>query len=193
MLKVGRKRKRKERKRKSTSLYCLDLSFALLHQLLASLAWNFTTQPRNGSISEYYYDLDIVTFQNIFSSMADFRDVVSVAMLPAARLIKASRIFWLWKKLMDREKSRSLSWLFDCHRSRARNIKKRLIVSWFAPKKGAIFSLIFFFTSFCIYYIPHNYVTPQAMPHAIPQTHSAFYPHRMKFDSGTVDRSMTWF
>ena len=32
-----------------------------------------------------------VTFQNIFSSMADFRDVVSV--LPAARLIKAIRIF----------------------------------------------------------------------------------------------------
>ena len=32
-----------------------------------------------------------VTFQNIFSSMADFRDVASV--LPAARLIKASRIF----------------------------------------------------------------------------------------------------
>ena len=32
-----------------------------------------------------------MTFQNIFSSMADFGDVVSV--LPAARLIKASRIF----------------------------------------------------------------------------------------------------
>ena len=32
-----------------------------------------------------------VTFQNIFSSTADFRDVVSV--LPAARIIKASRIF----------------------------------------------------------------------------------------------------
>ena len=32
-----------------------------------------------------------MTFQNIFSSMAYFRDVVSV--LPAARLIKASRIF----------------------------------------------------------------------------------------------------
>ena len=32
-----------------------------------------------------------VTLQNIFSSVADFRDVVSV--LPAARLIKASRIF----------------------------------------------------------------------------------------------------
>ena len=26
----------------------------------------------------------------------------------------------------------------------------------------------------------HNYVIPQAMPHAIPQTHSAFYPHRLK-------------
>ena len=37
-----------------------------------------------------------VTFQNIFSSMADFRDVVSV--LPAARLIKASRIFEAEKK-----------------------------------------------------------------------------------------------
>ena len=31
-----------------------------------------------------------VTLQNIFSSVADFRDVVSV--LPAARLVKASRI-----------------------------------------------------------------------------------------------------
>ena len=26
--------------------------------------------------------------------------------------------------------------------------------------------------------MPHDYVIPQAMPHAIPQTHSAFYPHR---------------
>ena len=32
-----------------------------------------------------------MTLQNIFSSMANFRDVVSV--LPAARLIKAIRIF----------------------------------------------------------------------------------------------------
>ena len=29
----------------------------------------------------------------------------------------------------------------------------------------------------CIYYIPHNYVIPQAMPQAISQTYSAFYPH----------------
>ena len=27
-------------------------------------------------------------------------------------------------------------------------------------------------------YIPHNYAIPQVMPHAMPQTHSAFYPHR---------------
>ena len=39
-------------------------------------------------------------------------------------------------------------------------------------------SLIYFFVPFSINYIPHNYVIPQAMPHAIPQTHSAFYPHR---------------
>ena len=39
MLKVGRKRKRKERKNeKKLKLDCLDLSFALLRQLLASLA-----------------------------------------------------------------------------------------------------------------------------------------------------------
>ena len=37
---------------------------------------------------------------------------------------------------------------------------------------------IYFFSLFSINYIPHNYVITQAMPHAIPQTHSAFYPHR---------------
>jgi len=38
------------------------------------------------------------------------------------------------------------------------------------------FSLIYFFALFSIFY---NYVIPQAMPHAIPQTHSAFYPHHV--------------
>ena len=41
-----------------------------------------------------------------------------------------------------------------------------------------LFCLIYFFMQFFIYYIPHNYVIPQAIPRAIPQTHSAFYPHR---------------
>ena len=40
------------------------------------------------------------------------------------------------------------------------------------------FSLIYFFAPFSIFYILHNYFIPQAMPRAIPQTHSAFYPHR---------------
>ena len=40
------------------------------------------------------------------------------------------------------------------------------------------FSLIYFFAPFSIFYIPHNYVISQTMPHAIPQSHSAFYPHR---------------
>ena len=53
-----------------------------------------------------------------------------------------------------------------------------------APKKRhgkdarMFFSLIYFFASFSIFYIQHDYVILQAMPHAIPQTHSAFYPHR---------------
>ena len=40
------------------------------------------------------------------------------------------------------------------------------------------FSLIYLFVPFSIFYIPNNYVIPQAMSHAIPQTHSAFYRHR---------------
>ena len=52
-----------------------------------------------------------VTFQNMFSSMADFRDVVSV--LPCSPTNKARRIFVaVRKRLSDNEPS----WLFDCHR-----------------------------------------------------------------------------
>ena len=63
---------------------------------------------------------------------------------------------------MDQQKSCSLKW---------------------APKKARqrrahVFSLIYFFAKFSIFHIPHNYVIPQAVPHAIPQTHSSFYPHR---------------
>ena len=59
------------------------------------------------------------------------------------------------------------------------------LLTQIAAKKGAVmtsacrpFSLIYFFAPISIFYIPHNYVIPQAMPHAIPQTHSPFYPHR---------------
>ena len=57
------------------------------------------------------------------------------------------------------------------------------LLTQIGAKKGAAndprmpFSLIYFFAPISIFYIPHNYVIPQAMPHAIPQTHSAFYPH----------------
>ena len=47
-------------------------------------------------------------------------------------------------------------------------------------KKGGNFQLIYFFGLFCAYDILHNYVIPWAMPHATPQTHSAFYPQRPK-------------
>ena len=105
MLKVGRKRKeKKERKTKSTQTRLPGFELALLGQLLTSRAWNLhatkKTKYKIRSISEYFVrnnrathllKKESVTFQNIFSSMANFRDVVSV--LPAARLIKTSRIF----------------------------------------------------------------------------------------------------
>ena len=87
-----------------------------------------------------------VTLQNIFSSVADFRDVVSV--LPAARLIKASRIFVALQKA-NRPWEIKKSFLdFDCHRSRFRNIKKAAACELIGAKKGVILSLIYFFKSF---------------------------------------------
>ena len=59
---------------------------------------------------------------------------------------------------------------------------KQLLTQIGAKRRGndarMPFSLIYFFAPVSIFYILHNYVIPQAMPHAIPQTHSAFYPHR---------------
>ena len=69
-------------------------------------------------------------------------------------------------------------------------LKKRLLVNWLAPKKGAIFSFIYFLKSFCIYYIPHNYAIPQTMPHAIPQTYSSFHPHRFYLPKRKVVQSL---
>ena len=107
-----------------------------------------------------------MTFQNIFSSMADFRDVVSV-LLHAARLIKARKIFvadWPWA---------IVSWY-------ARNINTAAtLANWLAPKKGRTFQFNLFLWVICVYYIPHNYVIPQTMPHDIPQTHSSCHPYRL--------------
>jgi len=62
---------------------------------------------------------------------------------------------------------------------RAYNIKTAAaFADWLAPQNGTLFSLIYFFGSFCVYYISHNYVISQAMPDVIPQIQSAFYPHR---------------
>ena len=64
--------------------------------------------------------------------------------------------------------------------SRPHSDKKAVISPLIGTKKGALFSLIYFFDLLCIYFIPHNYAIPQAMPHAIPQTHSSFYPRRIE-------------
>ena len=152
--KGGKNSKSRKVKKKKTRLPGFKL--ALLPQLLASRAWNFTTQPRNKN-ARYVRSLNImsrsitrptvlketllawfqmeirvnksdvnranifcrknfkaeesVTFQNIFSSMADFRYVVSV--LPAARLIKASRIFEALQKANSTVKNQGVVWLLS--------------------------------------------------------------------------------
>ena len=52
-----KKERKKERKRKSTQTQLPGFELALLRQLLASRAWNFTTQPQENkihSIAEYH-------------------------------------------------------------------------------------------------------------------------------------------
>ena len=110
-----------------------------------------------------------MTFQNIFSSLSGVRDVVIKASKISVAVQKANPPWEIKEYFLD----------FDCYRSRACNIRKAAAYELIGAKKGAIFSLIYFFKSFCIYYISHNYVIPQAMPHATPQTHSASYPHQL--------------
>ena len=69
---------------------------------------------------------------------------------------------------MDQQKSCSLK----LAPKKAR--KRRAHVFQFNLFLCAIFHILF--------YIMHNYVIPQAVPHAIPQTHSSFYP-RLFFSS----------
>ena len=105
-----------------------------------------------------------MTFQKIFSSMADFRAVVSV--LPCSPTNKGKKNLCGCAEKANRQWAFVAFWL-----SSYVNIKTAAaFANWLAPKKGAVFSLIYFFGSICcIYYIPHNYVILQAMPHAIPQ------------------------
>ena len=61
-------------------------------------------------------------------------------------------------------------------------LKKRLLLLIDWRQKLTLFStslIIISLKTFCIYYIPQDYVIQQAMPHAIPQTHSSFYPPRL--------------
>ena len=135
----SRNEKKKRKESKQTQLPGFEL--ALLRQLLASGAWNFTTQPRKQN-TRYYVTITwpvvwnrntshavskankgkkksevnraiifcrkeikaelIVTFQKIFSSMADFLDVVSV--LPCNPTNKGKKNLCVCaKKLIDRE------------------------------------------------------------------------------------------
>ena len=86
-----------------------------------------------------------MTLQNI--SRADFCDVVSVLPRSPTNNGKQNIFDAVRKKLIDREKSRSPSWLFDCHRSRERNIKKTKKINClciFGAKKGCNFQFNLF-------------------------------------------------
>ena len=75
------------------------------------------------------------------------------------------------------------------------NEPAKQLLTQIGAKKGVkktcalLFSLIYFFPPFSRFYI--NYVIPQAMPHAIRQTHSAFYPHRVFGRRASVERHLS--
>ena len=66
--------------------------------------------------------------------------------------------------------------------SRARIITKQRLLLQIGGEKGRAFQFLKFISKelFHIYFISRNYAIPQIMPHAIPQTHAAFYPQRVK-------------
>ena len=58
------------------------------------------------------------------------------------------------------------------------NTRTSPATAWLAPKKGAIFRLIYFLQSFDIDHIPNHYSFRKQCHTAIPQTYSTFYPQR---------------
>ena len=107
--------------------------------------------------------------------MADFRDVVSV--LPCSPTNKGKRNLCGCSEKGNRQWAFVAFWLSSHVQPATLKQRLRLQIDWH-QKTAQLFSLIYFFGSFYVYYFLHNYVIPQAMPHAIPQTHSSFYPHR---------------
>ena len=92
-----------------------------------------------------------MTLQNV--STADFCDVVSV--LPCSPTNKGKQnIFDAVRKTYSTVRNQGvLPGFLIVIVVEPATLKKRLLVNWLAPKKGAIFSLIYFFESFCLYYI----------------------------------------
>ena len=83
---------------------------------------------------------------------------------------------------------RSVVWLFNSPQHRENCCSYKV-----GAKTGRALQLIYFFKSFRISRISHNYAIPHAMPHAIPQTLSPFYPHRSTpTPAHTKVQSMAW-
>ena len=110
--------------------------------------------------------------------------VYPVFLIACEQALLFGRVKRVWRERASERQSRKwparLTWLtqigelarrlvFWLSSGGASSVKEEAACELIGTKKGAIFSLIYFFKSFCIYYIPHNYVIPQAMLHAIPQ------------------------
>ena len=102
--------------------------------------------------------------------MADFRAVVSA--LPCSPTNKGK------KNSCGSAVKANRQWTFVAFWLSSYVEPSGCVYKLIGTKKGRSFQFTSFLGSLCVYYILHNYVILQAMPHAIPQTHSAFYPHR---------------
>ena len=102
-----------------------------------------------------------------------------------------NRFSLFWKRITNKLSSIDVSAVFQfypCFSSSNKRTCKAVAPSIWRQKKKKkrgrdarmLSCLIYFFAPFSIFQITHNYVTPQAMRQAIPQTHSAFYPHRIQ-------------
>ena len=59
-------------------------------------------------------------------------------------------------------------------------------------RRAMLFSLIYFFAPFFIFYIPHNYIIPQAMPHVTLAESYVLIWKKKKLGNVTTPRTARW-
>ena len=90
----------------------------------------------------------------------NFRDVVLV--LPCSSTNKGKKNLCGCAEKVNRQWAFVAVIVIVCRACNLKTVDAFAQIDWH-PKNGALFSLIYFFGSFYVYYIPHNYVIPQAM------------------------------